>query len=275
MPDNRGEHVLVSDVDGTLVGDGGPTAGLDTLRMTLEAHRLAIRLVYATGRSFGSVWSLVVDDVLPEPDAIVSSVGTEIWLPPWKEREPGFAGRIAAGWDREAVLDVAGLFSDLTLQPGRFQGGVKVSFFLDDERTVHAFGGELRALGIRARLVYSGGRFLDALPERAGKRNAIEHLLGLWGLERPRVMACGDSLNDLDMIGCPRFLGVIVGNAEDGLGAEICHPPVYESRLPHAAGVLEGAEVFGFWPRGRDVERSRIPARRAEWACGAPSGPEP
>lgn len=75
-------RVLVTDIDGTLLDEGVPTPGLATLRLLIENQQDAVRVVYATGRSFFSTWKLVLADVLPVPDSIASSVGTEVWLPP-------------------------------------------------------------------------------------------------------------------------------------------------------------------------------------------------
>lgn len=257
-------RVIVSDIDGTLVDRGRPTAGLETLRLLLEVHRGSTRIVYATGRSFESTWSLVDSGILPEPDAVASFVGTEVWLPPWKRMDAGFAAHISPRWSREDVYDVAGLFRRLELQPVRYQTPYKVSYYVTHPPTAARFRRELSDLGVDARVVYSGGRFLDVIPPRAGKRGAAGYVLGRWDLERPLVLACGDSLNDRDLIGCDGYHGVVVGNGEEGLRALHGEPRVHLAVLPHAAGVLEGAEAFGFWPsHDGSVERPEPRPRRA------------
>jgi sucrose-6F-phosphate phosphohydrolase len=248
LPDGGASRIIVSDIDGTLLDRDRPTAGLETLRLLLAVHRSSTRLVYATGRSFTSTWSLVESGVLPVPDAVVSFVGTELWLPPWERMDPRFASHIASGWNREEVFDVAGLIRDAALQPVRFQTPCKVSFFVTRPSTAGELRRELRTLGVHARVIHSGGRFLDVIPERAGKRGATRYLLERWALDDPLVLACGDSLNDHDVISWEASLGVIVGNAEQGLRRLARDPGVYLATLPHAAGVLEGAEAFGFWP---------------------------
>lgn len=275
LPDGGASRVIVSDIDGTLLERDRPTAGLETLRLLLAVHRSSTRIVYATGRSFTSTWSFVESGVLPVPDAILSFVGTELWLPPWQKMDPGFAAHIATGWDREDVFDAAGLIRDATLQPVRFQTPYKVSFFVTRPSTALDLRAELDALGVRARVIYSGGRFLDVIPVRAGKRDATRYALRRWALDDPLVLACGDSLNDHDMISWQDSLGVIVGNAEESLRRLGQDPGVYLATLPHAAGVIEGAEAFGFWPGGEGAgapEPERVPvwtAPRRRWSRAA------
>lgn len=143
------------------------------------------------------------------------------------------------------------------MHPDEFQTPFKASFFLEDQSTVPHIGRALRRKGIRCRLVYSGRRFLDAMPERAGKRAAIDYLMAFWGVLHPTVLACGDTWNDLDMIEDPRFLGVIVGNSEDRMHTPIEADPIHLSSLPYAAGVLEGAEAFISGLSQEDVRRSQ------------------
>jgi sucrose-6F-phosphate phosphohydrolase len=242
-------RVLVSDIDGTLLRDGEPTRGLDRLRRRLSAHRSALRLVYATGRSFESTWSLVKQGVLPRPDAVAAFVGTEIWLPPWKISEPGYDGLLASGWDREAVLDAAGLVSGLELQPACYQSWCKVSYFVRNAHSVDHLHRELDLLGTSVRMIHSHDLYLDLIPKKAGKSNAVKHLLELWDMQDAQVLVAGDSGNDRDMISEPEFQGVAVGNCEQDL-REACDsaPDTFISSAAYAGGVLEGAEAHDFWP---------------------------
>ena len=71
----EGRSLLVSDLDGTLLGDD---EALARFAEWYEANRTNLGLVYATGHFFDSVVALVESTCLPEPDAIIGAVGTEI-----------------------------------------------------------------------------------------------------------------------------------------------------------------------------------------------------
>jgi sucrose-6F-phosphate phosphohydrolase len=275
--------MLVSDIDGTLLEDGKPSAGLATLRILLAHHR-DVRLVYATGRSYASTRALVRSGVLPAPEAIAAFVGTEVWLFPWERPEPSFARNLVGGWNKEAVLEAAADFPELRFQPEAYQTPFKVSFFLDDPEVVSRLAGAISSRGVRARIIYSSDRDLDILPRRAGKRRAVEYLRRLWGvsqervltcgdsgndLSQERVLTCGDSGNDLDMLTDPAFQSVAVGNSEDEIQNLPTVGSLYTAHLPHAAGVLEGAEVYGFWPDD-DAPRSRPEVSSIDSSSTAP-----
>jgi sucrose-phosphate synthase len=245
------DRVLVSDIDGTLLKTGRPTAGLETLRWIIDRDESGMRLVYATGRTMQSVLELVRDGTLPEPHAVASLVGTEVWLPPWSGADEAYSAHIAKHWSRERVLETASELDSLDLQPEEFQSPYKLSFFVESEKPVRELERRLRETELRCRTIYSGGRFLDLMPERAGKLAAVEFITSHWDARSAAVLAAGDSLNDRDMLVHPRFFGVVVANADDELSEAVAGPRLHEATLPFAAGVLEGAEVFDFWSHKR------------------------
>jgi sucrose-6F-phosphate phosphohydrolase len=250
-----GARILVSDIDGTLLNEGRPTVGLGTLSASLAVAG-PVRLVYATGRPFGSTRDLVTEGVLPPPDAVAALVGTEIWRPPWEKPDQDYSRAISPGWNRRAVMQSAATFPELAPQPARFQSLFKASFYLEDPGRLPAFKRELLTRGVRARVIYSKGRFLDVIPEHSGKRGAVEYLRKLWGVGSACVLVAGDSGNDMDMLKEPDFMSVAVGNSEDKLKNLSDEESFHLASLPFAAGVLEGAEEFEFLP----VETSRLEA---------------
>jgi sucrose-6F-phosphate phosphohydrolase len=246
----RSPRILVSDIDGTLLKGGLPTEGLAELRRRVAREGNGLRLVYATGRCFGSTWSLIRRGLLPLPDAIAAQIGTELWLPPWQSLHPGYARHLSESWDDGVVREVLGRFPQVRFQEEAHQSPWKVSGCLAPEDVQSVLTALRRALaerGVVSRVVYSGRRFLDVLPARSGKLSAVRFLRGLWDGERS-VLAAGDSGNDLDMIAHPATAGVVVGNASDGQLEHLSsRQMVYRARRHYAAGVLEGGAAFGFW----------------------------
>lgn len=244
------EKLIVSDIDGTLLDHGDAAMGLVTLRKLVRVNRERVGLVYATGRTFLSTWQLVLDEVLPMPDGIAALVGTQLWLRPWERPDPGYEEYIAEGWDKGRVEDVLAVFSShLERQPEEFQSAHKMSYFVTDERLMEEIDRALADAEVAARTIFSAGKHFDVIPARAGKRQAVEYCRRRWNIEPGNVLVSGDSGNDADMLTDPDTLGVIVGNAEEELKDIESSEDIHEAKLPYAAGVLEGAEAFEFWPK--------------------------
>lgn len=244
--------LLVTDLDDTLVGDGPSLQGL-CRRLADSASAHGSRIVYTTGRSLTLYRELAAAERLPSPDALVTSVGTEIYFDPDDGvADPVWAERLLHDWDRQQVFDEAARFADLVPQPATEQRPFKVSYFL----TARAAAGvlppldaALRGRGLATRLVYSGDRHLDILPARGGKGRAMQFVGNRWGFEASRTVACGDSGNDITLFGIAGARGIIVGNARPELlrwYESNCADRLYLARAHYAAGILEGLRHFGF-----------------------------
>lgn len=236
--------ILACDLDGTLVGD---PAALAALLARLAPLRRELGLVYATGRGLASTRALMREAGLPVPDALVAEVGAAVHFPPRWERDRRWSRHLDQRWDPRQVQAAARKVEQLRPQPAASQAYFKCSY----ELTPGAAGRVLPALdellaegGLEHQLVYSSGLHLDVLPRRAGKGRALRYVAKRLHVPTERVLACGDSGNDRDLLahGGPAAL---VGNALEELRAAA---PVgaYQARAGHAAGVLEALEHFGW-----------------------------
>ncbi len=244
-----GRSLLVSDVDGTLLGDSDALARFADW---FVRHRETLRLVYATGRYFDSLRRTVEGTALPEPDAVILNVGTEIRDYPSGRIWESWRTRLRPGWDAGRVREVLAGFDGLELQPDEWQSEFKVSYYLDaaGDAQLEAIRRRLREAGLRTTLVYSSDRDLDILPAGASKGAAAAFVARRWGVPPARVIAAGDSGNDASLYE-QGFCGIIVANARPELSA-IRSDNVYRAGAPFAAGVLEGLE---HWLKRRTQRR--------------------
>ncbi len=232
-------RILVTDLDGTLLGDD---AALARFRAWLAPRRNDHRLVYASGRPLASVQELVADGTLPRPDAVVSGVGTEIHDPagrPW----PGWLQRFDR-WHADRAREALRSFPWLELQDDAFQTRLKASY---DVRTLAAeelapIRRALATVDPDARVVYSGGRYLDILPPHSGKGRATRFLADEWAIPASNVLAFGDSGNDAELL-TSGFRGTIVANALPELRLAVGED-VYQSPERFANGVLDGIRYW-------------------------------
>jgi sucrose-6F-phosphate phosphohydrolase len=228
-------RLIVSDLDGTLLGHA---QALGRFAHWYAAERESVQLVYATGRHPAEVRAAIVEDGLPEPNLVIAALGTEIvdrrsgaWRS-WSRRFDHSHGRRV----REALRS----FSWLELQPAVHQSTLKASYHVEDPSSDDLVLLErvLADAGIRVRLVYSGGRFLDVLPAGSGKGPAATFVARALGQRPADVLTFGDSGNDLDLL-APGFRPTLVANALPEVSAAV-GPSVYRSPYPFADGVLDG-----------------------------------
>jgi hypothetical protein len=259
-------RILVTDLDGTLLGDD---RALERFADWYATRRDGCRLVYATGRSHESLDGLIVETRLPDPDAMIVSVGTELYDSdgnPW----PGWSERFAA-WDADRARRALATIHWLDPQPAAAQTRMKASYNARGLRPADlGFLREaLRAAGIEATFVYSSSLYLDVLPPGSGKGEGALVVARAWGSPAADVLVFGDSGNDLQLFQ-RGFLGTIVANALPELTAGV-GPETYRSPYPFADGVLDGIR---HWSRDEDLSSARRPARRRRAPAHAgPPGP--
>lgn len=235
------DTLLVSDVDGTMLGDDDALA--EFARWHGErAHRLG--LVYASGRFYRSVVESIRQTGLPEPDAIIGGVGTDIQLFPGGDPLAAWHETIGRNWDANRLRSVLAGRTELELQPEEFQSPFKVSYYFYEAtpEDLTALRSQLREAGIEASIVYSSARDLDFLPVGANKGTAAAFFVSRWGLSPDRVMVSGDSGNDRALFE-QGFLGIVVANAHLEL-KKLTSPRIYHAKRAFAGGVLEGVQYW-------------------------------
>lgn len=244
--------LFVTDLDNTLVGDDN---ALKQLNQKLSQHRQdhGTKIVYATGRSRFSYLDLKNRKQLLTPDALIASVGTEIYhddsvdLP-----DAAWSQKLADGWDREVAVEVAGDHADLLPQAFSEQRPFKISYLLSTTAALEVLPRlklQLSDRGLDVNLIYSGSKDLDILPQNANKGLAVQFLQQKWGIDQTRIVACGDSGNDIALFSVGESRGIIVGNAQPELVQWYKDYPAeyrYLAKASCSGGILEGLSHFGF-----------------------------
>lgn len=230
--------LLVSDVDGTLLGDDPATVAF----AAWHERRREVRLALNSGRFTASLQRSIERTALPAPDALVGGVGTEIRLGPDWDLLDGWPA--ADGWNAAVVREALENHPRTRLQEEEFLSEHKISAHAVDLTLGELVEIEeaLAAAGVAARVVYSSARDLDVLPCGVDKGTAALRLASHWGIPPERVIVAGDSGNDAAMfrIGAR---GILVGNAQADL-RKAAAGDVYPAAASYAAGVIEGAEYW-------------------------------
>ncbi|MBU7583314.1 MAG: sucrose-phosphate phosphatase [Nostoc sp. TH1S01] len=243
--------LFVTDLDHTLVGND---EALVELNQILSQHRqeYGTKIVYATGRSPVLYRELQVEKNLIEPDALVCSVGTEMYLDGSDNPDADWSDILSPGWNREIVFSVAKSFPELDPQPDSEQRPFKVSFFLKQEfadKILPQIETKLQKYALNIKLIYSSGIDLDIVPLTSDKGQAMQFLRQKWQFAAEQTVVCGDSGNDIALFAVGNERGIIVGNARPELLQWHTDNPAdyrYLAQSFCAGGILEGLQYFGF-----------------------------
>lgn len=239
--------VLATDLDGTFLG--GSDADRDALYDWLQQHRDTVGLIFVTGRDPEFIADLCASGRVPTPDYVVGDVGTTIahvsksdGIVPIVPLETD----IAAAWGDRGAGIRARLdgHPGLKVQPTQFR--YRISYDMDPEHFDPEALEIIEALG--ADSLMSDNRFLDILPRGISKGPSLLRLVDHLGVDRSRILAAGDTLNDLSMLvaGTP---AVAVGGAEDALLQTLpVSQLIHRATAVGAAGIVEAIEVFDLHP---------------------------
>jgi sucrose-phosphate synthase len=190
---------------------------------------------------------LIVELGLPRPDVIDSDAGTQLHYGENLTPDKSWRKQIGYAWQpdeiRAALEEVPGLFPQVKEHQSEF----KISYDVDLKKSpsINEIKKILRHAGLRAKVVFSLGMFLDILPVRGGSDLSMRHLIWKWGFQPDHVLVAGDSGNDAGML-LGRTLGVVVGNHSPELNRLRNSPRVYFAEASHAAGILEGIRYYNF-----------------------------
>ncbi|RFU96012.1 HAD-IIB family hydrolase [Sphaerochaeta halotolerans] len=239
------EHLLVCDIDNTLTGD---RAAADELAKVLEAHHDRVGFAIATGRSFESAQEVLKHYSFPTPDILITAVGSEIHYGSKDVPDKGWTHYIRRRWKPDVIREVLSAFPELEMQNEEgTQRRYKISYTIKEGSEIPSLMERIRTALSEARsmqhLVLSHDTYLDILPYRASKGDAIHYIAWKWGIEASRVLTAGDSGNDRDMFSNP-LRSIIVANHEESLNTIRKSKRVFFATKDSAAGVLEGLRHF-------------------------------
>ena len=219
--------LLCSDMDRTILPNGDQDESPQVRSvLSLLVERSEIQLAYVSGRDKALIQSAIAEYDLPLPDYAVGDVGTTIYEltgRSWNPWESWFE-EIAEDWngmEHEDLHSHLKEFDDLTLQEQEKQNRFKVSYYTDEgtdgQRLVDEMKQHLSERGLNCRVIWSVDEqrrqgLVDVLPRRASKLHAIRYLMDQKGYLKSRVVFCGDSGNDLDVL-TSDIRSVLVKNA--------------------------------------------------------------
>jgi sucrose-phosphate synthase len=239
------EKLIVCDIDNTLIGDAEALAEFIEL-IKQRGSRLGFGI--ATGRSITSARNILKKWGVPQPDFLITSVGSEIHYGAKTVQDNGWSDHISYRWKRSEITELLSGINGLELQEDENQRPHKLSYYIDPEKApkLKDIRSLLRQNRLSAKPIYSHGQYLDILPARASKGLAVRYLSFKWNVPLENILTAGDSGNDEEML-LGKTKGVVVGNYSPELNKLKKQDDVYFAESGFAKGIVEGIKHYDFF----------------------------
>ena len=246
------DRLLLLDLDHSLELPAGD--GLVALRQHLEKDARSGRpsaLGILTGRSLAVARHRFTELHLPDPGVWITRAGTEIVYGQENSSDPEWSRMIAVDWNRERVeTTLQDLGAHLKLQEPEHQGDFKVSYLLrqSGEGILPLVRQRLRQRQQAARPSLRCHWFLDVVPMRASRSEAIRFLSLRWGLPLERILVVASEQGDGELVrGLPAT--VVLAEHDPSLDSFRHQQRVFFASRQSMSGVLEGLQHYRFLSR--------------------------
>jgi sucrose-phosphate synthase len=105
----------------------------------------------------------------------------------------------------------------------------------------------LRSRDLTANVVHSFGQYLDLIPIRASKGQALRYVAHRFGIPLEHILVAGGSGADEDMMR-GNTLAVVVANRHHEELSQLAElERIYFAERPHAFGILEAIDHYDFF----------------------------
>ena len=234
------ELIIATDLDGTfLEGSGREKA---QFYQFLAEEKDDIAVVFVTGRTLGLVKNLYAGGFDFIPDYIIADHGSVIVKGDDFEYVEDIQSQIIKKWEQAKHDELKFLLSTQAVQEQPFNPPYRHAYYYQNEFFDKSIIPKIVSLGFECTL--SHGVYLDILPATIGKGTTLKMLIDKMGCSAEKVIACGDSLNDLPLFETG-YKSVAVGNSEPALLSKIEKMDnVFLSKFPGISGVKDGLNSY-------------------------------
>ena len=240
------DRAIITDIDNNLVGD---SIALKHFADVIKENRKCVTFGIATGRRIDSALAIMKSHHIPNPDILITSLGTRIHYGMSLTEDDYWADHIDHNWSSQRIHRILSQIPGLELQSKSEQTPFKASYHYDPQTapTVEDIVSQLRQKDITANVMLSFGQFLDIVPSRASKGQALRYVLQRLDIPLEQTLVIGGSGADEDMMR-GNMLAVVVGNrSHEELSQLVDQERIYFANKNYASGILEAIDYYDFF----------------------------
>ena len=240
------DRAIFTDLDQNLLGD---PASLADFIAVIRLYRKCTTFGIATGRRLDSALRIMRQYGIPQPDILITSLGTQIQYAPRLTEDRAWTEHIDHQWNPKAVSRLLAETPGLGLQAKTEQSRYKLSYYIDPR--IAPSLDELISLMHQheqtVNMFLSFGQFLDVVPARASKGFALRWVANRWDIPLENILAAGGSGTDEDMMRGNTMAVVVANRHHEELSNLTETKSIYFATQPYAAGILEAIEHYQFF----------------------------
>jgi len=240
------DRALFTDIDQTLLGD--PEA-LSEFCETIQRVRKRVAFGIVTGRSKESALAVLRKHGVPRPDVLISDLGTQVRYGFELNKDLHWIEHIDHDWSKVRIKRLLDDLPGLELQERAKRGAFKISYYYDPEHSpaVEEITTLLHQNELNANVIMSFGQFLDIIPARASKGQALRYAALRLDIPLDRILVAGGSGADEDMIRGNAMAVVVANRHPEELSELVNLERVYFSDRAHAGGLLDAIDHYDFF----------------------------
>lgn len=240
------DRAIFSDIDANLIGN---PAALQRFVEVIREKRRCVTFGIATGRRIDSALAVMKKYGIPSPDVLISSLGTRIHYGHSLTEDNFWASHIDHGWNPKAVRRVLDELPGLKLQPKKEQTTNKISYYYDPKKaaSVDEITALIRQHELTANVICAYGQFLDILPSRASKGQALRYAAQRLEIPLENILTAGGSGADEDMMRGNTLAVVVANRHHEELSQLVDQESIYFASQAHAGGLLEAIDHYDFF----------------------------
>jgi sucrose-phosphate synthase len=217
----------------------------------LRENRKSVTFGIVTGRRLDTTLEALRKHHIPEPDVLITSAGTAIHYNPDLTEDIWWAKHIDRRWTPLEVRRVLSGLPGLELQPKIQQSRFKISYFYDSNiaPAVEEINSLLYQEDLAVNVTLAFGQYLDILPIRASKGQALRYVTDRWNIPLEKTLVAGGSGADEDMMRGNTLAVIVANRHHEELSHLMDTDRIYYAQRDHALGLLEAIERFDFFHR--------------------------
>lgn len=240
------DRAIITDLDQNLIGNPD---SLKQFAAIIRENRKCVSFGIATGRRIDSALALIKKHGIPRPDILISSLGTRIHYGQNLTEDAFWSDHIDHDWTPGRISSLLNTLPGLKRQPKSEQSRFKISYYYDATKapTYDEINILLRQKELTANVSLSFGQFLDVIPSRASKGQALRYVSQRLEIPLEQTIVAGGSGADEDMMR-GNTLAVVVGNRHHEELSQLDDVDrIYFAGQSHASGILEALEHYDFF----------------------------